>query len=348
MKDRVALIGVYPPPIGGISIHIKRLSDYLDRIGVNYTIYDNTLADKDKPYVYTGSIEKWSLKYFFTAQESVIHCHFLRWQVRFLLALLKLRGKRVVFTFHSFRQEESLGLAKKWMIRITGMLGDCFICGTQKIADDLVAVGIPQKKVKVIGGYIPPLATTDPPLPPSVERFIADASPLLVANGVIGNYFAGNDLYGADLCVDLVAKLVEEYPRLKFVFCITHTVDEDYRAELERKIVDYGITDNFLFVEEKMEFYPLVKKSDLLIRPTNSDGDAISVREALLFGVPVIGSDVAVRPFPAHTFKNRDLADLLKKTKEVLQLERPEPVESPNFAVDVVKTYNMNEKKSGL
>jgi glycosyltransferase involved in cell wall biosynthesis len=346
MENKVAIIGVYPPPIGGISIHIKRLCDYLDSVGISYTIYDNTQGKKDRPYVYTGPIERWCIGYFFRAKESVIHCHFMRWQVRFLLSLLKLRGKRIIFTFHSYRQEESLGFLKRMMIRATGRLGDLFICGTEKIAEDVVASGIPREKTVVIGGYIPPMSKNDPPLPQVVEEFIQGATPLIVSNGVIGNFFQGEDLYGADLCVELVRELAHEYPSLKFVFCITHTVDLAYRQELQRRIAEYKIEKHFLFVEESMEFYPLVKRSDPLIRATMSDGDAISVREALLFGVPVLGSDSSKRPPQVQLFKNRNLADLVAKTREILGKEKPAPVKSPNFAEDVVKGYRLNEKES--
>jgi glycosyltransferase involved in cell wall biosynthesis len=341
MKGKVAMIGVYPPPLGGISIHIQRLCKYLDQIEVPYTVYDNVPGKKEKEIVFTGPIEKWSVKYFFTAKESVIHCHFLRWQVRFFLSLLKLRGKRIIFTFHSYRpNEEHLSFIKRWMIRITGFLGDAFICVSEKIAEDLVAVGIPRKKIEVISGFIPPVGDLHPPIPASVERFISEGSPIIVANGVVGNFYNNEDLYGVDLCIELTRALREDYPNLRFVFCITQTINEAYRKQLEEKIHSYGLEDHFLFTHG-MEFYPLIMRADLLVRPTNSDGDAISIREALWFGTPVLASDCVQRPKEVKLFKNRDIVDLVEKTKEVLNEPKPHPIRTENLAEKIVALYKL-------
>lgn len=340
MSSKVSLIGVYPPPVGGISIHIQRLSDYLDDREISYSIYDNTEGLKDKPVHYTGSIEKWSLKYFFTAKESIIHCHFLRWQVRFLLSLLKLRGKRIIFTFHSFRQEESVGLLKKVMIGITGRLGDVFICVTDEIARDLIAIGIPERKVVVIPGFIAPKEEMNSSLPNVVERFIAGASPLIVANGMIGALYRSEDLYGVDLCIELLRRLIPDHPQLKMVFCITSTKDSNVRVELERRIEEYGIVDHFLFVEG-MEFYPIVQRADLMLRTTNTDGDAISIRESLYFGTPVLASDCTDRPMGVITFKNRNLDDLVDKANDMLKGRVRITQNKHNYAADVVRCYGI-------
>ena len=44
-------------------------------------------------------------------------------------------------------------------------------------------------------------------------------------------------------------------------------------------------------------FIPVLRLTDVLLKPTNTDGDAISVREALYLGVPVVASDVVERPY---------------------------------------------------
>lgn len=339
MDNKVALIGVYPPPIGGISIHIKRLSDYLDQNGVSYTIYDNTAGNKDKDVVYTASIEKWSMKYFFTAKEKIIHCHFLRWQVRFFLALLKLRGKRVIFTFHSFRPEDSVGLFKRVLIKLTARLGDVFICVTNEIANDLVALGIPQRKIQVIPAFIAPIEIGQ--LPPTVEQLIEGATPLIVANGSIGVKYQGEELYGADLCIEMVRRLVPDFPHLKLIYCITFTTDSSYRADLEQRVIDFGLEENMVFIEA-IDFNPLVKRADLMLRPTNSDGDAVSIRESLYFGTAVLASDCTERPDGVVTFRNRDVDDMVRKAREALNKGRALPQRGIDFAEDVVNTYALN------
>ena len=61
-----------------------------------------------------------------------------------------------------------------------------------------------------------------------------------------------------------------------------------------------------------------MKTCDLFLRPTNSDGDSVSVRESLSLGVPVIASDAAPRPNGTILFRSRDHDDLTNKTIDVL------------------------------
>lgn len=75
--------------------------------------------------------------------------------------------------------------------------------------------------------------------------------------------------------------------------------------------------DNFLFQTNPYQFYPILMKSDIFTRPTTSDGDAISLREALYLKTPSVASDVVPRPEGTVLFKNRDVADFIDRVKMV-------------------------------
>ena len=62
----------------------------------------------------------------------------------------------------------------------------------------------------------------------------------------------------------------------------------------------------------------MFKKVNLSIRPTITDGDAISIREALYFNCEVIASDVVKRPEGTVYFKCRDIDDLYYQTSKIL------------------------------
>jgi glycosyltransferase involved in cell wall biosynthesis len=51
---------------------------------------------------------------------------------------------------------------------------------------------------------------------------------------------------------------------------------------------------------------------------TFSDGDAISVREAIALGTPVVASDVVSRPTETVCFKTGDAQDLVSKIECLL------------------------------
>jgi glycosyltransferase involved in cell wall biosynthesis len=108
------------------------------------------------------------------------------------------------------------------------------------------------------------------------------------------------------------------YPRIGFVFCLPDIGDHQYFSKMKEMLRDKDIEDNFLFVTQPCPYYPILRKSDVFVRPTNIDGDANSLREALYFKVPSVASDAAARPEGTILFKNRDANDLTQKVKDIL------------------------------
>ena len=54
------------------------------------------------------------------------------------------------------------------------------------------------------------------------------------------------------------------------------------------------------------------------MRATNTDGDAVAVREALNLGVPVVASDASARPDGVVLFETRNLEAMSRAVREVL------------------------------
>ena len=108
----------------------------------------------------------------------------------------------------------------------------------------------------------------------------------------------------------------------------------------KRKIAEYHLEKNILIWEESLSFVRLILESDLVLRATNTDGDALSLREALFFEKTVIASDVVDRPAGTVLFRNRDANDLAKKIEENVNnigVERKHVTN--NFANDYLKIY---------
>ena len=66
-----------------------------------------------------------------------------------------------------------------------------------------------------------------------------------------------------------------------------------------------------------------ISRATLMLRTTLYDGDAVSVREALHFGTPVIATDNGMRPPGLHLFPKSDLSALLQVLARELGRERP-------------------------
>jgi hypothetical protein len=59
--------------------------------------------------------------------------------------------------------------------------------------------------------------------------------------------------------------------------------------------------------------------SDIIVRPTNTDGDSLTIREGLFLNKKVLASDVVKRPEGVVLFKNRDLNDMEEKVEKLIQ-----------------------------
>jgi glycosyltransferase involved in cell wall biosynthesis len=68
----------------------------------------------------------------------------------------------------------------------------------------------------------------------------------------------------------------------------------------------------------------VVAASDVFVRPTLADGDAISVREALALGRPVVASAVGARPAEAALFPAGDAAACAEQIFQSLDKRLPE------------------------
>jgi hypothetical protein len=103
-----------------------------------------------------------------------------------------------------------------------------------------------------------------------------------------------------------------------------------------------------LLIHEKISFVQLITQCDIVLRTTNTDGDSLTIREALYLKKPVLSSDAVKRPTGTHLFITRDQADLnfeLKKMVESIQNggsehimeSRMELDGNPEFYVKLIK-----------
>jgi glycosyltransferase involved in cell wall biosynthesis len=130
----------------------------------------------------------------------------------------------------------------------------------------------------------------------------------------------GEDVYGFDLSIELIRRLKEDYPRIGLVVLLPIIGDEQaYFESLERLVAREQSTGHVLFHTEPLpDAAPLWAKSSLFLRPTTTDGDAVSVREALALRVPVIASDCSPRPAGTLTFPTRSIDGFTRQVRLVL------------------------------
>ena len=124
------------------------------------------------------------------------------------------------------------------------------------------------------------------------------------------------------MCIEVADNLIKKGFPVSFVFNVSSLdKNRDMYEKYQNIIKERNINENFLLLNEELSFVKLITYSDIVLRPTNTDGDALTVREAFYFDKPVIASDIVPRPAGTILFKSRDIIDFENKLKETLSLE---------------------------
>jgi len=319
---KVAIIGPYPPPYGGISVHVQRMHHFLQERNNKHVIY--TKIDMEKAdLVNIDKQKRWLLKYFFTAKENILHFHSIDWKERVLIGLMGFLGKKVILTIHGESLNNQLNqsnwLKRKILIWAIKNIKN-IIAVNPKIKSLLISLGIKPKKVECVPAFIPPAIKHEDiaEIPKEVWEFIDSHTQIISANAFRISFYNNQDLYGIDMCIDLCANLKRYYPQIGLVFCLPDIGNYEYFNKMKQKIKEKHLEYNFLFQTKPRQLYPILMKSDLFVRPTNTDGYSVSVAEAIYFKVPTVASNVCQRPEGTNLFKSRDIDDFTLRVRCVL------------------------------
>ncbi|OAB47075.1 glycosyltransferase family 4 protein [Paenibacillus antarcticus] len=326
---KIVMIGPMPPPIGGISIHIKRVVQRLKEKGIACDVYNESHVLISQEGVYPiGSYKNFALKIPFMKGD-LFHFHSISRTVRILLGFYKICGKKIILTVHGeslMDQIRSSNPIIRMMLLTSLRSIDHIVCVNEDNTNKLLALGFAHHKVTTIPSYIQPMESGDDDVTIANEvfDFIADSNFVITANGYI-RFYQGQDLYGVDLLIDLLKELRIRKRGVRILFALLgvssqNVEEQQYYEVLKIRIREYGLEDDFLFYEvENTELYPLVNKSHLFIRPTVTDGYGVSIAEALHSAIPSIASDVCMRPEGTNLFQSRNVEDLLLKVEEIME-----------------------------
>lgn len=312
----VLIIGAYPPPLGGVSVHVYRLDKALE----NSQVFD--LSQKQN---FKGQMYIQLFKLIMSSDFDVVHVHAYDVKLIVTIKVLKLFKKfDIVATSHNPRLFVADGIIKQFIYKnFLKSINTLVVVGSHILEDYKNRKLQLPKEIIIEPAFLPPPEDEENKIlttyPKSLNDFIDHHSPIITANAFQISFYQGIDLYGLDMCIELTSKLKKDYPKIGFVFALANEeVNVKYLNKMEQRIKELDIEDNFYFLTGQKELWPLFKKANLMIRPTSSDGYGISIAEALHFNCPAIASDVSDRPEGAVIFKSRDLDDLYIKTKEVI------------------------------
>jgi glycogen(starch) synthase len=313
MRMKILLIGPYPPPHGGVSVHVSGIHLQLIAAGENCRVLDTS---RDRPGLGFGIA---LLRHAWQGWTFHVHTngHNLKsWLVALGCGLAGQCSGGCILTLHSGMAPSYLRAAPLWRRRLAAVVCSLYtrvICVSDEIRSALLSLGLPPHRTEIV----PACLKTERPevsLDPSILAWIRRHQPLFST----ALFFRPE--YGFDLLTAAVARLRVRYPA---VGCLVMGSGEQ-REEAERQIHATGLEENILLLGDVNHnaCLALMSVSDVFIRPTLEDGDSTSVREALSLGVPVVASRIGTRPAGAILFQPGDLGEMLSKVEQAMAMKR--------------------------
>ena len=312
------------------------------RRGLKYIIYDESGTKKQLPNIVNSNIFK--LFGLFFKPKAIVHNH-----------LFSLPYCVVAF-FLSFGHVSMLSLHNETFSEVLerfGLLSRIFyryffkrmriIAVPNKNAYSIITGIASANKVKLIPAFIAPREA----------KQIDDAEVLDLRKKhrfLFSSYthqfdiFNEVDLYGLDMLINLTAILKKKKYDVVTIVTARDLRNRGRLKEFKESIKKKNIENNFFFNERPIDAISFWKISDIFLRTTNTDGNSVSVLEALSVGTPVIASDCIERPAECILVKTRDMDDLVEKTISVvenLELEKKKLVNSSygGYAEDLYEVY---------
>lgn len=251
-------------------------------------------------------------------RKRIIHLHSNNTGIFLLLNLVGFRHK-IGVTLHNKRLINKKSVIKKKIIKGFLKQASFVLINDTQYKKALLNKGwITDERSYILPAFIPPTCQERSGINTNIRLFRGKYSFLISANTSKLSIENGIDIYGFDLLIELIHALGKKGIDAGLVFCLPQTGDIDYYKKCLDKIQQYGISEHIMILSTPMiNGFEIWELSDLFIRPTLTDIEGISVKEALFCHTPAIASDVCSWPPSTILFKNRDFNDLLKKVLDV-------------------------------
>ncbi|TDE11599.1 glycosyltransferase [Dyadobacter psychrotolerans] len=294
----ILIIGKIPPPIGGVTVHVARLLNDLKRKNfTDFSFYD--LAKEPLWKVFPEMI-----------RFPLIHLHTSNTYFQLIAAIFcLLTNRNLITTYHG--NWRRFGFLRNLAGSISATLSFVPIALNPGSLHEMKKWN---SRAVFISAFIRP--GTLIPLPESILEKLHDYKrkyKLLFCTNATNLAFDrnGREIYGIS---DLVTRF-STIPGAALVVC-----------DSSEKYIDVHlnhIPENILFLKGEHDFCNILWMSDGFIRNTTTDGDSISIREALHYGVTVFATDCVTRPAGCVLFKNIGETDFVEKLQMCSSEEFP-------------------------
>lgn len=332
-NQKILIFGPKLPPIGGVSVHIDRLSKVYEKNSNIVKIFDSTCEIINQNKV-SYIIKIFKVIYNFRPTIIDYHTSFLKYYIHELIILvfLKLFFKfKINIIDHDPRYlYKKSYLEKKILNLLINFINKQVIIGSltyKSYIDNKIKL---KDNFSIQSAFLPPdLSEIDikeslKKYPENLFKFIDSHKKIILINAFNIDLLEGKDLYGLDKAVNLINFLnknnkIIENNNFAGLILLYQNFNPEYLKNIKETINKFNLADNIFFLQGNYNLWPLFSKANIFIRPTTSDGYAVSIEESLYFGTPAIASNVCQRPKGAILFDINSQSDFNNKVYNLLK-----------------------------
>ncbi|HRU01906.1 MAG TPA: hypothetical protein P5239_09415 [Victivallales bacterium] len=270
-----------PPPIGGVTIHVQRLNKILIENGLDSEVFD-----------YSRSINLNLITKILSS--NIIHLHVSNKLFRLILTVFfRLLGKKVIITFHgNYNFKKILDKFSLLFCNHAILLNEYSYDNAKKISE---------RKISLVSAFIPPITLHPQTLKANsikkIESLRQHYNYVFCTNAWDISYDEeGKEIYGGSILVETFSEITDNA-------LIFSDPKGNYQSFLSKKYV--SLPPNILFIDYIHDFVEVIQSCDALIRATSTDGDSLSVHEALFLRKDVITTNVVNRPNGCILYSDR-------------------------------------------
>lgn len=310
--------------MGGVQTNLVAIRDYLRAQGIPCRVINLTRfrqSNRDDVFFPAGAFQ--TLKLILSLPRNVIHLHIggdltPRLVILGLFCSL-LPGSRTVLTFHSGGYPESKAGQTAHRRSFTAFAlrrFDRLIAVNRELVSLFVErFGASPARVREIQPHALPGDVPQVEFPSAIENFFAAHQPVMISMGWL------EPEYDFALQIRALGPVRKMFPRAGLLVLGEGRLRADLLAQAEAT----SYASDVLMPGDVPHPVALaaIARSDIFLRTTLYDGDSISAREALHYGIPVIASDNGLRPAGVRLVPKENLPALVEAIREAASAGRP-------------------------
>jgi glycogen synthase len=293
---RVVQLGPFPPPHGGVQTNLVAIRQYLRSQGIPCAVINITRhrkAEVDDVYYPKGALELiWDLV---RKRYDLVHLH-IGGMVPLRVVLLGLVASSVpwaksVLTFHSGGypgSDEGKATRPGSLRALMFRRFDGVITVNDELVNFFLRLGVSPSRVRLIAPNAVATSAIADFLPEPLDSFFGKHGPVLL--GVCGL----EPQYDLDRQIQALGQIRRVCPNAGLAIVGSGSLESQIRSTIQST----SYAEHILLCGDVPHAVTMRAIADcrMLLRTTLYDGDAISVREALFLGTPVIATDNGMRP----------------------------------------------------